>query len=128
VTGGRTSLTAGAPLRLKSRFVLGTATQLSSRSEVSSPPEACSAESGHEGAFFGLLADDTIYLRVDDGNRGDYEAAGMEPFRPYGDASYSMQYYQLPADVLEDRERLREWMVKAIAAARRNTTGKRKRS
>lgn len=82
----------------------------------------------HEGAFFGLLADDTLYLKVDDGNRGDYEAAGMEPFRPYGEASYSMQYYQLPADVLEDRETLREWMVKAIAAARRKTTGKRKRS
>src|SRR5688500_18931953 len=81
----------------------------------------------HEGVFFGLLADDTTYLKVDDGNRADYEAAGMEPFRPYGEASYSMRYYQVPADVLEDHEALPVWVEKAIAAARRKPAGKRTR-
>jgi DNA transformation protein len=81
----------------------------------------------HEGVFFGLLADDTLYLKVDDGNRSDYEAAGMEPFRPYGDGSYSMHYYPLPADVLEDPGALREWAERAVAAARRKAAGKRKR-
>jgi DNA transformation protein len=77
-----------------------------------------------EGIFFGLMAEDTLYFRVDDLNRADYESAGMEPFRPYGDASYSMQYYQLPADVLEDRGLLRAWAEKAVAAARRKAQGK----
>jgi DNA transformation protein and related proteins len=80
-----------------------------------------------DGVFFGLLDDDAIYLKVDDGNRGDYEKAGMGPFRPYGDESYAMQYYELPADVLEEREALREWVGKALAAARRKVAGKRKR-
>ena len=79
-----------------------------------------------EAVFFGLLDDDMLYLKVDDENRPDYEAAGMDPFRPPGD-ELSKNYYQLPADVLEDREALRAWVEKAVAAARRKSAGKRKR-
>jgi DNA transformation protein len=79
-----------------------------------------------DGLFFGLLDDDMIYLKVDAENRPDYAALGMEPFRPPG-AEASMNYYQLPADVLEDREALRVWVEKAVAAARRKSAGKRKR-
>ena len=35
--------------------------------------------------FFALIADDTLYFKVDDSNRGAYEARGMGPFRPYGE-------------------------------------------
>jgi DNA transformation protein len=79
----------------------------------------------HEGVFFGLLDDDTTYLKVDDETRPDYEALGMEPFRPPGEVSKN--YYQLPADVLEDRETLRLWVGKGGAAARRKSGGKKKR-
>lgn len=72
----------------------------------------------HESLFFGLLDHDTAYLKVDDGNRADFEAAGMEPFRPYGD-DRAMGYYEIPADVLESPDRLREWAAKAVEAARR---------
>jgi TfoX/Sxy family transcriptional regulator of competence genes len=34
--------------------------------------------------FFGLIADDVLYLKVDDSNRADYEAEGMKPFKPFG--------------------------------------------
>jgi DNA transformation protein len=78
-----------------------------------------------DGVFFGLVDDDTTYLKVDDENRPDYEALGMEPFRPPGEVSKN--YYQLPADVLEDRELLRVWVEKAVAAARRRSAGKKKR-
>ena len=71
-----------------------------------------------DGLFFALIDDDTLYFKVDDSNRPDFEAAGMEPFRPYGDER-AMQYYELPADVLEDPDRLREWAEKALAVARR---------
>ena len=80
-----------------------------------------------QSRFFGLIADDTLYLKVDDGNRGDYERVGAGPFRPYGDESYSMHYYELPAEVLEDRSELRVWAEKAVAAARRKSAGRRKR-
>lgn len=73
----------------------------------------------HDGLFFGLLDDDQIYLKVDDVNRPDFERAGTAPFKPYGDDSHVMQYYEVPADVLEDRDALRAWAAKAVDAARR---------
>lgn len=80
-----------------------------------------------QGLFFALIADDTLYLKVDDSNRADFEQAGSKPFRPYGDDSYSMGYYEIPAEVLENATTLRDWVHKAVAVARTSTTAKGKR-
>ena len=69
--------------------------------------------------FFALIADDTLYFKVDASTRPEFEARGMEPFRPFGDEGGTMQYYQVPEDVLEDPETLRPWAEKALAVARR---------
>ena len=37
----------------------------------------------HRGVFFGILARDTLYLKVGDSNRADYTRAGMKAFKPY---------------------------------------------
>ena len=34
-----------------------------------------------DDTFFGLVADDVLYFKVDDSNRRDYEARGMAPVR-----------------------------------------------
>lgn len=68
--------------------------------------------------FFALVGDDRLFFKVDDSNRADFEARGMEPFRPYGDER-AMHYYELPVDVLEDADELRGWVDKAIAVAQR---------
>jgi DNA transformation protein len=68
------------------------------------------------GMMFALIDDDTLYLKVDDTNRGEFEAAGSGAFDPYGDGRV-MQYYELPADALEDVDALRSWIDKAIAVA-----------
>jgi len=75
--------------------------------------------------FFALIADDTVYFKVDASTRPEFEARGMEPFRPFGDEGGTMQYYQLPEDVLEDPETLRPWAEKALAVARQSK-GRRK--
>jgi DNA transformation protein len=77
--------------------------------------------------FFALLDDDALYLKVDDGNRSDFEARGMGPFRPYGEDGETMQYYQVPADVLEDADALRPWAAKAVEVARRRRRARRRR-
>jgi DNA transformation protein and related proteins len=69
--------------------------------------------------FFALLADDTLYFKVDDQTRPAFEHRGMMPFRPYGEAGEVMQYYEVPADVLEDPDALRGWVDAAIEVARR---------
>lgn len=76
--------------------------------------------------FFALIDDDTLYFKVDDSNRPHFEARGMGPFRPYGPEGETMQYYQVPDDLLEDADALRPWAENAIAVARRKK-GKRTR-
>jgi DNA transformation protein len=78
--------------------------------------------------FFALLANDTLYLKVDDSNRPDFEAIGMGPFLPYGDERDKMQYYEVPADLLDDPDALRPWAEKSIAvAAKKKSKPTRKR-
>ena len=79
-----------------------------------------------EGLFFALVGGETLYLKVDDSTRGDFEAMGMGPFRPF-DADKPMKgYYELPADLLEDADALRPWVHKAIDVARRSRKSKKK--
>jgi DNA transformation protein and related proteins len=80
-----------------------------------------------QGLFFALIDDDTLYLKVDDATRPEFERLGSQPFRPFGEDSPIMQYYELPAEVLEDREAVRPWVDRALAAARRKASGKRRR-
>jgi DNA transformation protein len=69
--------------------------------------------------FFALISDDTLYFKVDESNRPDFQGLGMEPFQPYGEGGEVMQYYQVPAELLEDVEALRPWVEKAMTVAGR---------
>ena len=69
--------------------------------------------------FFALIADDTLYFKVDESNRTEFETRGMEPFRPYGEHGEVMQYYRVPEDLLDDFELLGQWAEQAIGVARR---------
>ncbi len=79
------------------------------------------------GVIFGLIAEDTLYLKVDDTNRPDFETLGMGPFVPFEDKPFAMQYYEVPADILEDRDELALWAGKAVEVSLRKKTGKRKK-
>ena len=78
--------------------------------------------------FFALIAGDTLYLKVDDSNRGDFESRGLGPFRPFGDDGETMQYYQLDEGILEDVNELRPWVDKSIDVARAKRAVKTKRT
>ena len=80
----------------------------------------------HEGLFFGLIASDVLYFKADDVNRPHYEAAGSRAFQPY-DGTYSMNYFEVPVDVLEDVDKLRAWARAAVAAAERKALSGKKR-
>ncbi|MGB9330698.1 MAG: TfoX/Sxy family protein [Steroidobacteraceae bacterium] len=67
--------------------------------------------------FFGIISDDTLYLRVDEASRPDYTSRGMQAFRPYADRpEVSMTYFEVPAEVLEDSEELLSWSRRALAS------------
>ena len=95
--------------------------------EQLSPLGAVSAKRMFGGAglysdefFFALIADDTLYLRVDDANRDGFTARRMQPFRPYADRpEVSMSYYEAPAEVLESAAELAVWARRSVEVAMR---------
>lgn len=69
--------------------------------------------------FFGIVAFDRLWFKVDDTNRGDYQARGMEAFKPFPDRPTTMSYFEVPPDLLDDSEELRVWAMRSVAIARR---------
>ncbi len=82
----------------------------------------------HDGLFFGLIDDDTLFLKVDGTNRDAYVNRGMKPFCPYPDKpEYKMGgYYQVPVDVLEDGAQLEVWARQSRGVALTAQGAKRK--
>ncbi len=82
-----------------------------------------------DDTFFAILANDVLYLKVDERNRGAFEAAGAAPFKPFADKPQTMSYYEAPAEVMEDSEELCAWARRAWETARRaGGTGKGKKT
>jgi len=71
--------------------------------------------------FFAILVEDTLYLKVGDGNRATYQDRGIQPFSYEGKDGRraTMSYYPVPAELLDDPDALAPWARQAIGAARR---------
>lgn len=69
--------------------------------------------------MFGLIAGETLFFKVDDRNRADYEAEEMGPFvyEPPSGKSVAMSYYELPERLYDDADELVQWARKALDAA-----------
>jgi DNA transformation protein len=77
--------------------------------------------------FFGLVAADALYLKVDDSNREQYKTEGMTAFQPYPGKPMTMSYYQVPARVLEDCDELMTWARASVHVAARTPSRKARR-
>ncbi|MEQ1858968.1 MAG: TfoX/Sxy family protein [Chthoniobacteraceae bacterium] len=82
-----------------------------------------------DGRMFALVADDTLYVKVDDGNRAEFEREGLQPFRyARTDSEVAvMSYYQPPGAAIDDREALCAWAQKGVEAATRAAAKPRRR-
>lgn len=80
------------------------------------------------GVMFALIADDVLYYKVGPDNQSDYEGAGSEPFTYSGKTKpIQMSYWQVPEDVLEDSDDLRDWTLKAYDVALKADAKKKKK-
>jgi len=66
--------------------------------------------------FFGIVSEGRLYLKTDRATVGEYMRRGMRPFRP-NDRQLLKTYYEVPADVLEDRSLLAAWAEAAANCA-----------
>ncbi len=78
--------------------------------------------------FFALIANDTLYLKVDDSNRADFEQRGYEAFQPFPDKPGRMNYYEIPADVLERPKSAVKWAARSVEIARKQPKKKKSKS
>lgn len=72
-----------------------------------------------DGLTFALVADETLYLKVDEVNRGSFAALGLVPFRPMPDKPVTLSYYPPPEQALDDRDELLPWARSGFEAALR---------
>ncbi len=81
-----------------------------------------------DGVVFGIIADDELYFKVDDGSRAEYEKRGSRPFtyETKDRKKVAMSYWEVPAEVLEDRSLLSEWLHASVAVSRRMNKSKKK--
>ena len=71
----------------------------------------------HRGVFFGILFKQRLYFKTDSTTAKRYLAAGTAPFRP--NAKQTLRtYYEVPAEIVDDAERLVEWARTAVACRR----------
>jgi DNA transformation protein and related proteins len=73
-----------------------------------------------QGAMFGLISGDTLYLRVDGRNRPDFVAAGSRVFRYRRAPAREIEirgYMECPPDILEDAEAMLRWANASASAA-----------
>ncbi|MGV6859066.1 MAG: TfoX/Sxy family protein [bacterium] len=73
----------------------------------------------HQGKQFAMIMGNTLYLRVDEASRPEFEAADMRPF------SYQTKkgevvvrsYYSTPEEAFEDREEFLRYAQQAIRSS-----------
>jgi DNA transformation protein len=69
------------------------------------------------GVFFGIMARDVLYLKVDDSSRKEYIRHGLKPFNPYSWRPGTLHYYEVPLSVLESATELARWARAAVQVA-----------
>lgn len=82
-----------------------------------------------DGLIVACIMGDELYLKVDDGNRADFERTESHPFvyvSPKG-KEMPMGYWSVPAEILEDHHRLAEWTMKSYEVSLRAQAAKKKK-
>lgn len=65
------------------------------------------------GIFFAIISDGVLYFKTNEKTRQRYSDAGMDCFRP-SEEQVLKNYFEVPPDILENREEISEWATEAI--------------
>ena len=75
----------------------------------------------HDGLMFALIADDTLYFKVNESNRDIYKQSGSKP------CQHGISYWEVPAELLEEDSSLHEWANISIGIAQQLSLKKARR-
>jgi len=72
----------------------------------------------HEGLMFGLVADNTLYLKVDASSKQQFIDKDLKPFKyDKGSKKVQMSYYLAPEEIYDDPDEAVYWARLAYQAA-----------
>src|SRR5688572_4382532 len=74
-----------------------------------------------DGVMLGMVTDNCLYLRVDDGNRAIFEEARSSPPLNYAKKGelIDLSFWRMPDRLFDDPDELLRWARAALGAARR---------
>ena len=81
-----------------------------------------------DGVMLGMVADDALYFRVDDGNRAAFKEAQSSPPLNYekGGHTIDLSFWRAPDRLFDEPDELAAWARAALAAARRVEANKKR--
>ena len=68
----------------------------------------------HQGSAFAKIKHDKVWLKVDESNLSDFEEYGMNQYTYGKDNSRKLNFYETPIEIVEDRDKLKEWILNSI--------------
>jgi len=74
----------------------------------------------YHGSAFAKIKHDKVWLKVDDSNRANFEQMGMKQYIYGKDNSHKLNFYETPIEVIEDRDKLKDWVKKSIEVVTKN--------
>jgi len=74
-----------------------------------------------DGLMLGMVTENMLYFRVDEGNRAAFREAESHPPLNYekGGRSIDLSFWRVPERLLDERDELLAWARLALGAARR---------
>jgi len=79
-----------------------------------------------DGVMFGLVADDVLYLKADDGNADDFDRESLPPFQyqAKNGKRVVMSYRKMPDRLYDDPDELALWAARSLSVAQRKASPK----
>jgi len=70
-----------------------------------------------QGSAFAKIKHDKVWLKVDASNLKDFKEQGMKQYTYGKDNSRKLNFYETPIEIIEDRDKLKDWVKKSIEVA-----------
>ena len=71
----------------------------------------------HQGSAFAKIKHDKVWLKADSSNLAYFESLGMNQYTYGKDNSRKLNFYETPIEIIEDRDKLKEWTQRSIEVA-----------
>ena len=70
-----------------------------------------------QGSAFAKIKHDKVWLKVDESNLEDFKEQGMKQYAYGKDNSRKLNFYETPIEIIEDSDKLKDWVRKSIEVA-----------